>query len=164
MPGSNGQLFRQYESNVGDFHYPDGAAMTVFSLDDEGNLWAAGSAAAGPYLLAVEVSDNGLPVQRQTVSVTVNIQAAVSVTVVRSIPHNLRVNSEYFVGTAAIIGLLPNVADPALVIEKVEVPFLGSEAHVDFVGGIAIIDEDEEGIFDGIYDLRYDRGGDNKWA
>ena len=67
--------------------------MTVFSLDDKGNLWAAGSAAAGPYLLAVEVSDNGFQVQRQTVSVVVNIQAAVSVTVARSIPHNLRVQA-----------------------------------------------------------------------
>ena len=76
------------EGNVGDFHYPDGGAMTVFSLDDEGNLRAAGSAAAGRYLLMVEVSDNGLPVQRQTVSVLVNIQAAVWVTV-RSIPHDI---------------------------------------------------------------------------
>ena len=139
-------FFDRYNGNVGDFHYPDGGNMTVFSLD-EGNLWAAGSAAVGAYLLAVEVSDNGLPVQRQTVSVTVNIQAAVVVSV-RSIPHNIRVSEKYIVGTVGIVGHLPG---------RVEIPFTPDAPHVDFVGGIAIVDEDEDGIFD----LQYSRGTDD---
>ena len=151
---SNGGFFDRYEENVGDFHYPDGGNMTVFSLDDEGNLWAAGSAAAGPYLLAVEVSDNGFQVQRQTVSVAVNIQAAVQVSV-RSIPHNLRINTKYIVGTVGIVGLLPdaNAGDPGIGV--VEVPFGTNAPHVDFVGGIAIINRD------GIWELEYDRKGDD---
>ena len=96
----------RYKGNVGDFQYPDGGTMTVFSLDDEGNLWAAGSAAAGEYLLMVEVSDNGLPVQRQTVSVVVNIQVSLSLSF-GSIPKNVAANTVYTFGTVSFVGALP---------------------------------------------------------
>ena len=104
-----GFLLDQYNGNVGGFYYPtDGGIMTVFSLDDDGNLWAEGGAAAGNYLLTVEVSDNGLPVQRQTVTVVVNLQAAVSVSL-GNIPDNIAENSQHTFGTVSFVGFLSGV-------------------------------------------------------
>ena len=106
VPVGQVAVILRYKGNVGDFQYPDGGTMTVFSLDDEGNLWAAGSAAAGEYLLMVEVSDNGLPVQRQTVSVVVNIQVSLSLSF-GSIPKNVAANTVYTFGTVSFVGALP---------------------------------------------------------